>query len=237
MSQMKPETYVKRAIKKKQKRRHSRDEAMESPYHGGTYLVGTDGIRAHMVQGDYPFDNNPEHVDLHYPANDILEKFELARSAPRIAVFSPKPVAKVCKAAEAMFINNAHKKKKYHRDPYLRMTLNGSMDFTTICPANGVMRASLEDGFEWKMKTKSDKFDYSFVADDPATLWINPKYLREALAGLKTNVQLKYDAEKHMIFIADEFSEHEAIVMLLWAKHVEKDYVADLQKWEEKTDE
>lgn len=232
---MKPETYIKRAVKrlKKNTRRTKQNEALSVPFHGGTYLLGADGVRAHMVQGDYPFDNNPEEIDLTYPANNLMAVFERGRSAPLIATFTPEHVAKVCKAADAIYLDNSQKTRKHLDKPAMRVTLNGAMDFLAFRPENGSMQATLEDGFQWKTKSKPKKFNYHFEAEEPITFWINPLFLKDALAGIKTDVGLKYDSERQMVHIGDEFYEHEAVVMCLLAKPFENDLENYLKKLRE----
>lgn len=231
---MNPEAYIKRAVKKLSKKERERaleqSRVLSEPFHGGTYILGADGVRAHMVQGDYPFDNNPEEVDLKYPANALMTEFERGRNAPLIATFTPEQVVKVCKAADAIHLDNAQKSRKRHDTPAMKVTLNGAMDFIAYRPENGVMRATLEDGFEWKTKSKPKKFNYDFKADGPVSFWINPLFLKDALTGLKTDVGLKYDDQRKMVHIGDEFYEHEAVVMCLMADHFESGLEKHLEK-------
>jgi len=234
---MKPETYIKRAVKRLSEieRRRAFDQtiALSEPFHGGTYLLGADGVRAHMVQGEYPFENNSEEIDLKYPANALMTEFERGRSAPLIATFTPEQVVNVCKAADAIHLDNSQKARKRHGSPAMKVTLNGAMDFVAYRPENGIMRASLEDGFEWKTKSKPKKFNYDFKADKALSFWINPLFLKDALAGIKTDVALKFDDDRKLVHIGDEFYEHEAVIMCLLASHFESDLDKQLKKMED----
>ena len=209
---LKPETYPGRAVAKKKKytRLKSR-KALQSILRAGDKLLGGDGYRVHLINGDFDF-RNTEEVDLHWPLDGSMEFVEKGRKAPTICEFTPYAVAKASKIA--MALNQAN-----HRDDFLeqdfpiriRADENG-LHLAAFRRAVGSMEFTLSDGLVWKLKSSKRKHRYEFKAEEPIEIFVQAQFLYDATLSMNDMV-LRMVSNRKGVYLANELAEYEAYIM------------------------